>query len=110
MSAWYILQAIGVYPEPCSNKYIISSPLFRSLTLRSRRSPVGSSQQPVTILSVSAPNNSHANTYIRSVRVNGGTALTADNYFVDGACFTSGLKNSTYTGVCQMAYVMSPTP
>ena len=104
LSAWLVLSSIGVYPEPCTNKFLVGSPAFRSVTVRSRRTPTST---PV-ILTVSASNNAHNTPYVRSVSVNNASPLTKDNYFVDGACWTGVSTNPSVP--CKLTFTMSPTP
>jgi len=63
MSAWYNFAAMGFYPlNPVSGEYMIGSPLFTRLTLAL---PGGRR------FVISAPQNSAANLYIQSARLNG---------------------------------------
>jgi predicted alpha-1,2-mannosidase len=63
MSAWYIFTALGFYPvNPASAQYMIGSPLFTRATLNL---PNGKRFE------ISAANNSAANAYIQSARLNG---------------------------------------
>ena len=65
MSAWYIFTAMGFYPvNPVSAEYMIGSPMFEKVTLHLRN---GQS------FSITAANNSAANAYIQSARLNGKT-------------------------------------
>jgi predicted alpha-1,2-mannosidase len=67
MSAWYLFTALGFYPvNPASGEYLIGSPLFAKMTLRLARGKK---------FEVVAKNNSSANIYIQSARLNG-VALT----------------------------------
>jgi putative alpha-1,2-mannosidase len=63
MSAWYVFSAAGFYPfcpgTPC---YLIGSPLFEETVIR-----LG----PGKAFTVRARNNSPANRYIQSARLNG---------------------------------------
>lgn len=63
MSAWYILSTIGFYQvDPAGGRYVLGSPLFDSATLH-----VGKGKT----FTVKALNNSQANCYIQSARLNG---------------------------------------
>jgi predicted alpha-1,2-mannosidase len=63
MSAWYLFTAMGFYPlNPASGEYVIGSPLFAKMTLKL----AGGKR-----FSVVAENNSAANVYIQSARLNG---------------------------------------
>lgn len=63
MSAWYVFAALGFYPVcPASPYYIISSPTFKRATIRY---PNGKQ------LTLSAPNASDKNIYIKSIKLNG---------------------------------------
>jgi predicted alpha-1,2-mannosidase len=67
MSAWYLFTAMGFYPvNPASGEYVIGSPLFAKMTLKL----AGGKRFEVV-----AKNNSSANVYIQSARLNG-KALT----------------------------------
>ncbi|OGX90378.1 GH92 family glycosyl hydrolase [Hymenobacter coccineus] len=63
MSAWYVFSALGFYPlNPANGAYVLGSPIINQadLTLAGGKA-----------LSISVENNSAANKYIQSVRVNG---------------------------------------
>jgi len=63
MSAWYVLSAMGFYPEcPGTPTYSIGSPLFTRIVIHQ------DSGRDFTIL---APGNSAQNLYVRSVQLNG---------------------------------------
>ncbi len=63
MSAWYVLSAIGLYPQNMgSGQYIITSPLFDKVTIN-----FDNGKKLVII----ANNNSNENVYIQSMTVNG---------------------------------------
>jgi predicted alpha-1,2-mannosidase len=62
-SAWYIFSAMGFYPvTPAINQYVIGSPLFKKITVELENGKK---------LTVNAPGNSPANTYVNKVDVNG---------------------------------------
>lgn len=62
-SAWYILSALGIYPQNlASNQFVLGSPLFKEAKVQL---PHGRS------LTVKAPNNSDKNVYVNSVYLNG---------------------------------------
>ncbi len=62
-SAWYILSALGIYPQNlASNQFVLGSPLFKEAKVQL---PNGRS------LTVKAPNNSQKNVYVDSAYLNG---------------------------------------
>jgi predicted alpha-1,2-mannosidase len=68
MSAWYIFAALGFYPvNPVSAQYMIGSPLFTRATLY-----LANGKR----FEVIAANNSPANPYIQSARLNGAPLRT----------------------------------
>lgn len=63
MSAWYVLSALGLYQvEPAGGKYIIGSPVIDEATIQ-----VGNGKT----FRVVAHNNSAANLYVQSAKLNG---------------------------------------
>ncbi|WP_263367189.1 GH92 family glycosyl hydrolase [Edaphobacter bradus] len=63
MSAWYLFTAFGFYPvNPASGEYMIGSPLFSRMSMRLANGK---------LFTVVAKNNSAANMYIQSARLNG---------------------------------------
>lgn len=63
LSSWYVLSAMGIYPvTPGDPKYMIGSPLFEKLTLRTEK------DKDFTVI---ARNNSDKNIYIQSAKLNG---------------------------------------
>ena len=63
MSAWYVFSAMGFYPvNPVSGEYEIGTPLFPEMKLNLDNG------KTFTVL---APNVSHENIYIQSVKING---------------------------------------
>jgi predicted alpha-1,2-mannosidase len=63
MSAWYVFSSLGFYPvNPSNSAYVFGSPLHREATLNL---PGGKT------FTVKAVNNSPANIYIQSVKLNG---------------------------------------
>ncbi len=63
MSAWYVMSAIGIYPmNPASLEYEIGSPLFKKSTIKLPNDKT---------FVISAPNTSHENIYVQSVKLNG---------------------------------------
>jgi predicted alpha-1,2-mannosidase len=63
LSSWYVLSAMGIYPvTPGNPVYMIGSPLFEKLTLRTEKNET---------FTVIARNNSAENVYIQSARLNG---------------------------------------
>jgi predicted alpha-1,2-mannosidase len=64
LSAWYIFSALGFFPvNPCDGRYMIGSPLFDEATVRLAGGD----------LVITAENNSEANMYVQSVKLNGVT-------------------------------------
>ena len=62
-SAWYIFSALGFYPVcPGTDQYIIGTPLFKEAKLHLENGKC---------LTIEAKNNSSANKYIRSIKLNG---------------------------------------
>lgn len=63
MSAWYVLSAMGLYPQTmASGEYVIGSPLFTKMTVH-----MDNGKDLVII----AENNSDQNIYVQSLTVNG---------------------------------------
>ena len=70
MSAWYILNALGIYPLCVGHpSYVIASPLFREARIHLTNGKT---------LTLRAPHTSRENVYVNGVRINGKphTALT----------------------------------
>ena len=64
MGAWYILNAIGLYPlSPASGDYVLGSPLFGSVSIALDGAPA-----PLNITTV---NQGPANVYVQGVTWNG---------------------------------------
>jgi predicted alpha-1,2-mannosidase len=62
-SAWYVFSALGFYPVcPGSDQYVLGAPLFKKATLRLENGKT---------VTISAPENSEENRYIRALSVNG---------------------------------------
>ena len=62
-SAWYVFTALGFYPVcPGSNEYVMGAPYFKKATITLENGKK---------LEISAPKNSDANRYIRSLNYNG---------------------------------------
>jgi predicted alpha-1,2-mannosidase len=62
-SSWYVMSALGFYPvDPSSDVYVLGSPIFDRATLR-----MGNGK----LLEIVARNNSAANRYIQSAKLNG---------------------------------------
>jgi len=69
MSAWYVFTALGFYPvDPASGIYILGSPLMDRVTLK-----LDSKYYKGGSFTVIAKNNSPANPYIQSAKLNGKT-------------------------------------
>lgn len=63
LSSWYVLSAMGIYPVTPGNPiYIIGSPLFEKLTLKTEKN---------NSFTVYAKNNSPENVYIQKASLNG---------------------------------------
>ena len=81
MSAWYIFSAMGFYPaSPGHPEYAIGSPLFGKVVIH-----LENGKQ----FSVIARNNSRANKYIQSARLNG--QLYSKNYLAQADIMNGGL-------------------
>lgn len=82
-SAWYVLAAMGLHPEcPCSNIFILTSPLFSNVTIH-----LNPSFAKGTSFNIIARNNSTENIYIQSAMLNGHTLHRAwlwDHEITDG--------------------------
>ncbi|AMR33158.1 alpha-mannosidase [Mucilaginibacter sp. PAMC 26640] len=62
-SAWYVFSAMGFYPvTPASDQYVLGAPLFQKITLT-----LENGKKVV----INAPNNSAANRYVTTLKVNG---------------------------------------
>jgi putative alpha-1,2-mannosidase len=61
MSAWYVFSALGLYPLPGSDLYILGAPRFPRATLR----------VPGGTFVIEAPEASAENIYVQSVELNG---------------------------------------
>jgi predicted alpha-1,2-mannosidase len=93
MSAWYIFSALGFYPlQMGSPQYAVGSPLFKKATVNLENGRK---------LVINAPNNSAANVYVQSMKVNGAAynktylphSILADGAVID---FTMGSTPSTW--------------
>ncbi|HTV46862.1 MAG TPA: GH92 family glycosyl hydrolase [Phycisphaerae bacterium] len=68
LSAWYVLAASGFYPVcPCSNVYILGSPVFSRVTFHLDSAYAGGGKT----FSIVAKNNSPVNIYIQSAQLDG---------------------------------------
>jgi predicted alpha-1,2-mannosidase len=64
MGAWYILNALGLYPlSPASGEYVLGSPLFGNVSIT-----IDGASQPLTIVAL---NQGPANVYVHAVEWNG---------------------------------------
>jgi len=64
-SAWYVWSALGFYPVcPGSGEYVLGAPLFKKATVTFENGKK---------LVIDAPENSDANRYIRTMKLNGKT-------------------------------------
>ncbi|MCB9489548.1 MAG: glycoside hydrolase family 92 protein [Deltaproteobacteria bacterium] len=88
LSAWYIFSALGFFPLPCTDMYVIGSPIFDYAEI-----PMGECR-----LAVQVENAGSENVYVESVRING-TTLT-EPYFTHDMIANGGV----------IEFVMSPTP
>ena len=61
LSAWYVFSALGFYPLPCTNRYVVGSPIFEQAVVR-----VGKSTLVVT-----ATGTSEDNKFVQSAAING---------------------------------------
>ncbi|MGZ3873996.1 MAG: glycoside hydrolase domain-containing protein, partial [Mucilaginibacter sp.] len=62
-SAWYVFSAMGFYPvTPASDQYVLGAPLFKKLTINLENGKT---------ITINAANNSAANKYVTSLKVNG---------------------------------------
>lgn len=62
-SAWYVFSALGFYPvTPAADQYVLGTPLFKKIVLHLENGKR---------FEINAPNNSNANRYIQSVKLNG---------------------------------------
>ncbi|MEH6305457.1 GH92 family glycosyl hydrolase [Olivibacter sp. CPCC 100613] len=67
MSAWYVLAACGIHPIAAADgTYEITSPVFNRIRIRT-----DSKEGKDIYFTISAPNNSSHNRYIRAMRLNG---------------------------------------
>lgn len=79
-SAWYIFTALGFYPVcPGTDQYVFGAPLFKRATVHLENGKR---------LIIDAPENSHANRYVKSVRVDGAPITKA---WIDHASLLSGI-------------------
>lgn len=62
MSAWYVFSAMGFYPVPGQNIYLIGVPLFNKVELK-----IGNNK----LFRIIANKNSKENKYVQSVKLNG---------------------------------------
>ena len=69
-SAWFVWSALGFYPVcPGSQELVLGAPLFKKVTI---------DLEDGKTLTISAPNNSDTNRYIKSVKING--KVSTKNY------------------------------
>ncbi len=88
MSAWLVFSALGFYPIPATDRYVVGAPMFPNATIR-----IGTGT-----FTVDAPSVSEANVYVQSVTLNG-TPLTTP--YVHHADLTAGGS---------LHFEMGPTP
>lgn len=64
MGAWFILNALGLYPlSPSSGDYVLGSPLFGNISIA-----IDGASQPLTVMAL---NQAPANVYVQAVTWNG---------------------------------------
>jgi len=64
-SAWYVFSSMGFYPvTPSVDQYVLGAPLFKKITVTLENG---------NTVEIDAPNNSAANRYVESMRLNGQT-------------------------------------
>ena len=79
MSAWYVLSALGLYPQNMgSGEYVIGSPLYKKATVHMDNGKT---------LTIVANNNSRENIYVQSLTVNG---KAYDKPFIDHSIISEG--------------------
>ena len=79
MSAWYVLSAMGLYQlEPAGGKYIFGSPIIDKAVVRVKDNKT---------FTITALNNSVANKYIQSVKLNG---KPYEKFYIDFKNIESG--------------------
>lgn len=62
-SAWYIFSALGFYPvTPAVDQYVLGAPLFKKVSIK-----LENGKQ----ITINAANNSQANLYVQSLKING---------------------------------------
>ena len=88
LSAWYIFSALGFYPVPCTEDYMIGSPVFPHVVVR----------VPDGEMVIVADNSSARNIYVQSVEWNG-QRLTEPF-----------LRHSDIAGGGTLRFVMGPEP
>lgn len=70
-SAWYVFSALGFYPvTPASTQYAVGAPLFKRAEITFENGKK---------LILNAPENSAANKYVQSIKING--RVSTKNYF-----------------------------
>ncbi|MBM4387985.1 MAG: glycoside hydrolase family 92 protein, partial [Deltaproteobacteria bacterium] len=69
LSAWYVFSALGFYPIPAKEVYILGSPIFDEVEIS-----LGEKKMKIT-----AQNNSPENVFVKSVTLNGNKL---DRYFI----------------------------
>ena len=89
MSSWYILSALGIYPlQSGSPNWVIGSPLFPKVVLH----------RSTGDLTITAKNNSTANVYVQSLKVNG------------RAHSSTSVSTQQLAGNARLDFVMGPKP
>jgi hypothetical protein len=89
MSSWYILSSLGIYPlQSGSPNWVIGSPLFPKVTVH----------RPTGDLTITAKNNSTANVYVQSLKVNG------------KARTSTSVSTQDLAGNAHLDFVMGPKP
>jgi predicted alpha-1,2-mannosidase len=88
MSAWLVFSALGFYPIPATDRYVVGAPMF----------PQASLQVGGGTFTVSAPTVSETNLYVQSVTLNG--APLATPYLHHADLMAGG----------SLVFVMGPSP
>ncbi|MDR0824328.1 MAG: GH92 family glycosyl hydrolase, partial [Prevotella sp.] len=79
MSAWYVLSALGFYQvEPAGGKYIFGSPIINEAVIKVKDGKT---------FKITAKNNSAANKYIQSIKLNG---KDYDKYYINFSDIING--------------------
>jgi putative alpha-1,2-mannosidase len=88
MSAWFVFSALGFYPIPATDRYIIGAPLF----------PHAEVAVAGGTFTVDAPDVSDENVYVQSVTLNGKALDRAE------------LRHADLKAGGSLEFVMGPSP